>query len=809
MPEYLLAGVCLDNAMSRLSIYLLIAVVPSMISHAAIYPRQDVSGVGPVLSTTTSSFNWWPYPAGGVTTSTLSSPLTLVPLTPTSLSSSSAAPITSSPKPTTSSHSSTVSHIHTTVSGSPSVPSPLPNPQSFLRPVLSPHISLWLVPVCLLSGAIIGCAVGWLAWRHCGEKRENMAVGHLPNGYAWRYKRETEGERDVHDNDVEYGYGREYFSAENGPAYHLEQGTRRMPSTTSTSGLQTWVGQTRKRSGVVRISTGNDQEHDNNNDVRSPLLTQAFSSKVLRDSKPLPMFPLPSSSFDGHNEDGDVPYENTRHKNFRWRMWERLGFAAEGDLAKQNKSHEGGRSHTWSAGATQEHGGDVGRSLSFWGRRKTMKEGRVERWVRGVVGSDEGDMQAEPTHQHEAPMEPILIECRETSPHLGTPELVLSTLRRVSPSVWRSPDSDGDLSTALGFSGKSPKPSPSPSGRLNPIVVAHSATTQPIQRRSFRHVERRVRGVSLQDPVSGSGSVSRRTIARTSSTSKNTFPLRSATISRSKHSPGSTSSPTPPSPSSVSRYSSTPHAPAMSTLNRSPTRTPTRSKASRELYAPLTRASPPSRSVRPVSTVSPPRRSSNTPPRTYPSPGRGVHIRPPSQQSLTSELPAGPSAVLSPLQSVLCFDETPGPLRAPTASGTKLPMSSSHVHKHSAKRFSASGSTGSTPNFRTSATHTRSSYYPAEHTPMSVSLPRPFSPKERYLARRNANARVGMILSRSYSSRNFEERPVSPTLFGAVINEELEIGRSEEGDNEPRGSLTFLAEGGEGIEQRLDKWRKN
>lgn len=66
-----------------------------------------------------------------------------------------------------------------------------------------------------------------------------------------------------------------------------------------------------------------------------------------------------------------------------------------------------------------------------------------------------------------------------------------------------------------------------------------------------------------------------------------------------------------------------------------------------------------------------------------------------------------------------------------------------------------------------------------------------------------------MILTRSYSSRNFDERPVSPTMFGAAISEELESGRLEEERSEARDTLTFLAEGGEGIEQRLDRLRKH
>ena len=667
---------------------------------------------------------------------------------------------------------------------------------------------------------MIGFAVGWLAWRHFGEKGDKLATGSIPDGYAWAYKHETGHEPDDYDKDVEHGYGEEHLSSGKGLAYQVEHVNRRMPSTASTSGAQTWVGhpQPRKRSGLVgaaRISPTSDQEHENTNGVRSPLLTQASLSEVTQDSKPLPASPLPPAfPYDDAEGDG-VPYETIRHKSVRRRIWERLGFA-EGDLGRKNsKLHEGEGRHTWSAGATQERGADVGRSLSFWGRRKTMKEGRIERWVRSVRG--EGDIQPDLAHQEEVLVESM--QCEETPPQLGTPELVLSTLRHVSPSAWHSQDSDWDPATAFGSDEKSPDPHPSTSHHLSPTLVAHSATTtRSGQRKNLRHEEQHSCGISLHDPgpVSGLDSVPQKSIIRTLSASRNPFSFRSTTTSGPKRSQ-SASSPTPPSPSSVSRYSATPHVPALSTLNRSPSRTPTRSKASRDLRTTLTRAAPSSRLTRPVSSTTPPAPggSSSALPRTRPLPSRDLHTIRPAPQRLTSDLPAGPSSLMSPpLQSALCFDETLLPLTgapgvaAPVSSmtGTKLPTPS-RGHRHSTKRASVSGSTP--PNARTTAIPPRSSSRSTKHTPEPHPAPRPFSPKERYLARQNANARVGMILTRSYSSRNFDERPVSPTMFGAAISEELESGRLEEERSEARDTLTFLAEGGEGIEQRLDRLRKH
>lgn len=82
---------------------------------------------------------------------------------------------------------------------------------------------------------------------------------------------------------------------------------------------------------------------------------------------------------------------------------------------------------------------------------------------------------------------------------------------------------------------------------------------------------------------------------------------------------------------------------------------------------------------------------------------------------------------------------------------------------------------------------------------------RHFSPKERHLARQSANAKVEVILSRSYSSRNFDERPTSPTMFGAVIDEEVQSVCLEDYSYgaATHDTLTFGAEDGEGIEQRL------
>ena len=66
-----------------------------------------------------------------------------------------------------------------------------------------------------------------------------------------------------------------------------------------------------------------------------------------------------------------------------------------------------------------------------------------------------------------------------------------------------------------------------------------------------------------------------------------------------------------------------------------------------------------------------------------------------------------------------------------------------------------------------------------------------------------------MILSRSYSSRNFDERPTSPTMFGAVIAEEVEALCLDD-DMERQAADVSPGEGrGEGIQQRLDRLRKH
>jgi hypothetical protein len=59
------AGVFLDNTTVRLSLCFLIAMPSFMIAHATIPPCQDAPAVGVPLSTSTSSFNWWPYPTAG------------------------------------------------------------------------------------------------------------------------------------------------------------------------------------------------------------------------------------------------------------------------------------------------------------------------------------------------------------------------------------------------------------------------------------------------------------------------------------------------------------------------------------------------------------------------------------------------------------------------------------------------------------------------------------------------------------------------------------------------------------------------
>ncbi|KAF8516862.1 hypothetical protein JB92DRAFT_2213377 [Gautieria morchelliformis] len=799
--------------MSRPSLCLLIFIAPFIIAHAGVStlsPRQDVPAVSASLSTPTSSFNWWPYPGGGEGLSTSLPIPTLMSMTSTSMVNSSAnstIPLSSTSHPTLSSHSSPLSQTRATVSTSPLATSPPSEPQSLLKPGQIPFNPLWLVPLCLVSGAVIGCAVGWLAWHRCGEKRDRIGVGRPSERYARTYKHETEPGYDDDDGekDEESGYSHDYSSLGQQPAYPVERNLR-MPSTASTSGVRTWVGhpQARKRSLVfnaVRTSTDNDEEHDGPNDVKSPLLTQSPSSEAIHHWKPMPGSPPPSEYCYGDNERDDLAYDLIRHKSVRGSIWEQLGFAeAEDDLGrKKTMVYDGEGRRTWSAGATQKH---IGRSLSFLARRKTMKEGLVERWIRSMM-DEEGHMSPGPVRQQEAPS--VSMNCDETAPHPGTPESVSSTLCRASSSTLHSPYFDED--PVIAFNGNSLKPHPSMAHHLNPTVASQPVAMQSGQRGSLPHTEQRSRGVSLRDPASLSGCGSTSVIMRPSLPSRNAFPLRSTTSPRSKYPQRSISSPTPPSPSSVSGISPTPHITAFTSLNCRPTR----STASRNLCSTLTRA-PPSRLARPVSNTTRPARDSSMLPRNGPLPSRGRHNT--SHQHLTSELPPGPSSLASPpLQSALCFDETLLPLTAPSRAstiasmaGTKLPTSSG-THRHSVKRVFDSGSIP--PNARARTPRPLLSQQSLAHTPSSSPAPRPLSAKERYLAWQDAYARVGMIVSQSYNTRSVDEHPVSPTMFGAVINEEVEGGHLADSHTKSQDSIVYRAEGGEGIEQRLDTLGRN
>jgi hypothetical protein len=686
--------------MSGPSLCLLVIIVPSLIAHtgvSALSPRQDVPAVNAALSTSTSSFNWWPYPAGGLSTSSPGpTPMSMISASILNSSAKSTIPLSSASQTTSSSHSSPVSPTRATVSTSLPATSPPSKPQPLLKPGQIPINPLWLVPLCLISGAVIGCAVGWLAWRRCGEKRDRMGVGPPSGRYAWTHNAEMELEYDDDDGkDEEHGYSHDYAPLGKQPAYHVERNLR------------------------------------------------------------MPRSPLPSTS--SHGDEGD----------------EQLGFAeAEGHMEKEKTTvYDGEGRHTWSAGATQKRGGAVGRSLSFLARRKTMKEGRVELWVRRIMGEEEGHMSPRPVRQQEASS--VSMCCEKTAPQPGTPDLALSTLCRISSSTWHSPDFDEDH--VITFNGKSLEPHPSTSHHMNSTVVPQPVATRSGLRGNPPHTEQCLRDVSLRDP--GSGSIPPSVITRTRSASRNAFPLRTTT---SKYPQRSTS----PTPLSTSR----------NTALTSPNRSPTQSTTSRDLCSTLTGATPPSRLARPVSSTTRPARDSGTPPRNCPLPSGDRHTT--SHQRLASELPAGPSYLVSShLQSDLCFDEALLPLTAPsrastTASmaGTKLAISS-HAHRYSAKRVSDSGST---------PLNARAHPPPPPHTPSPVPAPRPFSPKERYLARQNANTRVGMILSQSYNSHSFDERPVSPNMFGAVINEEIDSEHLED------TSHVYRAEGGDGIEQRLD-----
>ncbi|THH12046.1 hypothetical protein EW146_g7834 [Bondarzewia mesenterica] len=317
------------------------------ISHWNINFRKRQNGsflVGPPAPTATTSINWWPYPPWGSTTTALAVlPEATVPsaaiitsaapsplATPTTIISSTSVPSTSSAPSTTSDPASTTSASLTRITSLPPAAS-IPK----LRET-QPFNFLYLLPVFIVGGLLLGAACGFVSFKLC-RRRQRARDGSLEYGHpyispACNTLNNTEEEEEEPLQEVA-------LHAVGSPSKYTRHGTvySGMPMTggaVSTQPSRSFSRVSGRRvteqaltlPPISRSSTLNSSADHGGRGTR-------LNSRV-RSPDPLALL---------SEEEEDAPYETLRHTSIRRGILERLKFGSQyrgGERGRKTASDE-------------------------------------------------------------------------------------------------------------------------------------------------------------------------------------------------------------------------------------------------------------------------------------------------------------------------------------------------------------------------------------------------------------------------------------------------------------------------------------
>lgn len=296
-----------------------------------------------LVPTSTTSFNWWPYPPGGVVTSTSTPSIpTNTQSGPSEISSASDIIMTGSlstislPNPNTAEHlssspvTSSLSIIHITALPPANTSSP-PGNLHKLKPPSSFHIT-YLVPLFAILGIILGSATAWFCYgfvtagRGPRERADSLEPGPpyvaSPRDSRWEYD-EKDGRMETVPLTNDGGSPSKYTS--HGSPYYRQ----------SRNGSGSWIGR------ALSSRTNNDDKSfawptpgpTPGLEAENPFLvvpsrglstrTKASTGKSISIYSPNPLS-LMDEGDDDYEDVDMVPYESLRHKSVRRDLLERL-----------------------------------------------------------------------------------------------------------------------------------------------------------------------------------------------------------------------------------------------------------------------------------------------------------------------------------------------------------------------------------------------------------------------------------------------------------------------------------------------------
>ncbi|KAH9942811.1 hypothetical protein B0H21DRAFT_710141 [Amylocystis lapponica] len=298
---------------------------------APAYTHVTEHEVRQISPTSTSSFNWWPYPSWGAT-ATSTTPTAIATISSTALPATNVdAPISSANSVPISSPTASASLIR--ITALPPVSSSTSKRQHTVRSA-SFNIA-YLAPLFAVLGAAAGALLTWCAWRWYRRRRERLArEGSLEPGPRYVSPPET-GPEDLHgaEGASPPGWLARTFSASAGAA--AAPGPAGGPTAYAAVAVDDDPFVDRAPSSRTRTSysdggaSGQRSEHD--------------STSVHH-----------SDSWDLLSDEGDaVPYDTLRHKSIRRGILERLKFGTlyrppqphrdEDREDKENESDVGGQ----------------------------------------------------------------------------------------------------------------------------------------------------------------------------------------------------------------------------------------------------------------------------------------------------------------------------------------------------------------------------------------------------------------------------------------------------------------------------------